>query len=540
MAFLRSHLRTRRDLLPKVARDFYDWLATEVDVHATDEADRVVVDRLGDGRVTVTIHGKSEPQAAPAFFSRTFDPKETREVRVYLHGANDVGIVRGASADDIDVRLIGGGDDDFLADSAGGGGTHFYDEKGKNTYVRKNTTVSEKEWKVPRQGGGIRFDAPWRPDWGRSISFGPAIHFVEGGGLVAGIGPRYRVSGFRRLPHKLEAGGNILIATGSGLPGLDGYYDYRFENSPNALLLDARATRYEAFRFFGYGNNSPKLSRAQSLVNQDLIAIEPMFVRQIGWREREDLDSGFGSNAVKGASDEDTVAASKEDKQKKNLKPGDLRPLIGKFFAGPIFRWNRTHPNSLVADAFEREMTRAGALAELELDKTSSTAPSKGGFRLLATATAYPALFDIDEVATTARAAAAAYVPFGASGLSAAFRLGGAIASGDIPVQEAPFIGGRTSVRGYSSRRFIGDAAAFGSAEIRVPLSGTFPLLINWNPGVFGLVDAGRVWLDGDSPGKWHAGFGGGVWLSALGQSFSIAFAHGDSNRFYLQKGMSF
>jgi hemolysin activation/secretion protein len=152
----------------------------------------------------------------------------------------------------------------------------------------------------------------------------------------------------------------------------------------------------------------------------------------------------------------------------------------------------------------------------------------------------YPAIFDIDEIATMGRASAAAYVPVGGTGLSAAFRLGGAASSGDIPVQEAPFIGGRTSVRGYTSRRFIGDAAAFGSAEIRVPLSGTFPLLINWNPGVFALVDAGRVWLDGDSPGKLHAGYGGGVWLSALGQTFSVVFAHGDSNRFYLQKGMSF
>ena len=540
MSLLRSHLRSRRDLLPKVARDFYDWLATEVDVHGTDEADRVVVDRFADGRLSVTIHGKNEALSSPAFYTRTFDPGETREVRVYLHGGNDVGVVRGSSANDIAVRLIGGGDDDFLADSAGGGGTHFYDEKGKNTYVRKNTSVSEKEWKVPRQGGGIRFDAPWRPDWGRSISFGPAFHFVEGGGLVAGIGPRYRVSGFRRLPHKLEAGGNVLIATGSGLPGVDGYYDYRFENSPNALMIESRATRYEAFRFFGYGNNSPKLSRAESLVNQDLVAVEPMFVRQIGWRAREDIDNAFGNKAVKGASDEDSVTDKKDDKEKKKLRPGDLRPLVGKFAAGPIFRWNRAHPPSLASGAFERVVTRGGGLAELELDKTSSTTPANMGFRLNAMATAYPAIFDIDEIATMARAAAALYVPVGGSGLSAAFRLGGATASGDIPVQEAPFIGGRTSVRGYSSRRFIGDAAAFGSAEIRAPLSGTFPLLINWNPGVFGLVDAGRVWLDGDSPGKWHAGYGGGVWLSALGQTFSVVFAHGDSNRFYLQKGMSF
>ena len=83
------------------------------------------------------------------------------------------------------------------------------------------------------------------------------------------------------------------------------------------------------------------------------------------------------------------------------------------------------------------------------------------------------------------------------------------------------------------------DRSAFGSAELRIPL-GTVPLLINWKSGIFGLVDAGRLWLDGESPGGWHTGFGGGVWISALGQTISAAYAHGDTNRFYLQKGLSF
>lgn len=538
---LRSRLRARRDRIPDIASDFYDWLATEVDVHGTDQAERAVIERLNDGRVTVIIHGRGDPRNSTPFFIRTFLPEETREVRVYLHGGNDAAVVRGSSADDISVRVIGGGDDDFLADSAGGGATHFYDEKGTNEYVRKDgTSVSEKEWKAPRQGGGVRFDAPWRPDWGRSISAGPAFEFVEGGGLVVGAGPRYRVSGFRRLPHKIEAGANVLLGTGNGLPGINAYGDYRFENSPSMLLLEARGTRYEAFRFFGYGNNSPKLSRAESLINQDLIAIEPRFIRQIGWRSREDLDVAFAKPETADAKAEKPEKTDSTEKNDKPKKPSRLRPLVGKIAAGPIFRWNRAHlPSGFLPGVFNTDVARAGGLIELDLDKTSATAPSDLGFRITAAATAYPAIFDIDEVASTVRGVAAAYLPLGNSGLSGAFRIGGATASGDVPVQEAPFIGGRSSVRGYTSRRFIGDAAGFGSAEIRMPM-GTVPLLINWKSGVFGFIDAGRVWIDGDSPGKWHAGIGGGVWLSALGQTLSVAFAHGDSNRFYLQKGMSF
>jgi hypothetical protein len=34
--------------------------------------------------------------------------------------------------------------------------------------------------------------------------------------------------------------------------------------------------------------------------------------------------------------------------------------------------------------------------------------------------------------------------------------------------------------------------------------------------GFFGNVDAGRVYVEGDSPGGWHSGGGGGVWLAFL------------------------
>ena len=521
MSKLRTTLRARRDRIPEVAREFYDWLASEVDLHGTDQHERAVAERMSDGRVTVTIRGKGEPASVTPFFQRTFLPEETNEVRVYLHGGDDVGIVRGASEGAITIRMIGGGDDDFLADSAGGGATRFYDEKGKNTYVRREgTRVSEKKWNTPRQGGGVRFDAPWRPDWGKSSGFGPAFDYVEGGGLVIGGGPRYMSYGFRRLPHKWNAGANILLGTRNLLPGADAYADYRFENSPLIFLFDARATRYESFRFFGYGNNTPNLGSERSRVDQDRISIEPALAWQIGWRSREDLNTGFGKD-------------SGNAQQK-------IRPLVGTVKAGPVFYWNdaKAAPGSPPGFLTNADVARAGLRAELDLDQTTSS-PATRGFTFRSEALVLPPILDIDETATTVRAVAATYMPIMSNGLHAAARIGGASSWGDVAVQDAPFLGGRSSLRGYASRRYIGDRTAFGSVELRMPI-GTIPLLINWKSGLFGLADVGRVWLDGDSPGGWHAGFGGGVWINALGQTFSAAFAHGDENRFYLQKGMSF
>ena len=518
---LRTNLRARRDRIPEVARDFYYWLASEVDLHGTDQNERAVVERHQDGTLTVTVRGKGDPASAPTFIQRTFVPGETNEVRLYMHGGDDIAVVRGASEGAITVRIIGGGDDDFLADSAGGGATRFYDEKGKNRYVRKDgTRVSEKEWKEPRQGGGIRFDAPWRPDWGKSSGFGPTFDYVEGGGLVIGAGPRYLSYGFRRLPHKWRAGANVLFGTGNGLPGANAYADYRFENSPLIFLFDARATRYESFRFFGYGNNTPKLSKSRSLVEQDLVSIEPALAWQIGWRDRENVNAGFSKDTANSAN--------------------KIRPLVGTIQAGPVFYWNDAKPAAGTPPGFLTggDMTRAGISAALDLDQTTS-APATRGFTFKSEALLLPPIMDVDETAATLRAVAATYVPIMSNGLHLAARLGGSSAWGDVAVQDAPYIGGRSSVRGYSSRRFIGDRTAFGSVELRMPM-GTVPLLINWSSGVFALADAGRVWLDGESPGKWHTGLGAGVWITALGQTFSAAYAHGEGNRFYLTKGMSF
>ena len=164
---------------------------------------------------------------------------------------------------------------------------------------------------------------------------------------------------------------------------------------------------------------------------------------------------------------------------------------------------------------------------------------ARSGWTLRGQLDGYPGILDLPEFFGKATGAAATYVPLGDAGTHAAFRVGGSAATSAAPVQDAIAIGGRSTVRGFSSQRFIGDRSAFGSAEIRVPV-GTVPFLVKWKTGAFGLVDAGRVWLDGESPGGWHTGVGGGLWFSSLGQTLSVAYANGEGHHFYLQKGMSF
>ncbi len=521
---LRSTLRARRDGLPAFAAEFYEWLATEVNVHGTDENDNAVITRHDDGRVTVLLTSANDSGPVTTFSNRTFVPSETNEVRLYLHGGKDKAVVKGASNGAITLRLIGGGGDDTLADSTNGKATTFYDTRVGNEFtIADGTRISYEDWREPTQGAGVKFDSPWRPDWGKKFGFGPTADYGHGAGLIVGFGPRYQSQGFRRLPHKWKIDANVLYGLGNRKPGANLNVDYRAENSPLAVLLAARATKFEEFRFHGYGNDVEEVDKRLSQTGQDLIAIEPALVWQIGWRGRENLNNDFS--------------------RVKTVFPG-LRPLEGKAEVGPVVYWNDPAPDagsplSDLALADNGDFGRAGLRLGLSLDRTSSGPVSDKGWTFDGELSGFPPLWDVEEAFSTAGATLAAYLPLPGNGTHLALKAGGEIASGSYPVQHAPAIGGRRTVRGYGYQRFRGESATFGSAEIRVPL-GIVPLLVKWQSGIFGLADAGRVWFDGRSPGGWHSGFGGGFWLSSLGQTFSVSYAHGEEHRFYFQRGLSF
>jgi hypothetical protein len=538
-ARLRSVLRARRDALPSVAMAFYGQLATHVDVYGTEDDERAEVVRHPDGRVTVTIegddaarteagspegsqNGEAVPAPSPPYYQRTFIPVETKEVRVYLLGGNDKAAVRGDASDAIAVRVIGGYDDDVLADSAGGGATHLYDSDGENELITASGThVNVRPYREPAIAHGMRVWSSWKPDWGGDGGWGPAFAHKAGAGLIVGVSRSARSYGFRRLPHLWQVKGTALLGTMNGRFALHGDADYRRENSPVAFTVAARASQLDPFRFYGYGNATPSVSRDVSLVNQTVLSFEPSVVLHLGWRERE---------------------TTKTEAFREEPTAPRLRPVVGRLQAGPIVSWiDPEHVRNSPLARSEQPGTSAfghvGFQTSLELDQTDEDAVPMRGWRLRAEAKGFPPLWNLPESFATTRADASVYVPLIPNRAHLAVRGGATMVSGLFPAQYAATIGGWRTLRGYSWERFSGDAAVDGSTELRVPV-GTVNLLVRWNAGIFGLADAGRVWMSGESEGRWHTSFGGGVWLEALGRAISVAYAKGEAHRFYLKTGL--
>lgn len=548
---LENLLRERRDRLPAVAMQLYRDLAKDVDLHGTELADRVDIVRHNDGRVTVTMgpakasmvasvvtrdnnrvvtESAGEVAGGDVYYQRTFIPPETGEIRVYLGKGDDVASITGSDNNSITVRVIGEEGKDSFTDAAGGN-VRFYDEDSYTLVA--GSPVEDKRWNAPTPKVGLRIGLPWRPDWGGRRGLGFVVDHKTGAGLVLGAGIKAKDYGFRRLPHHWNGSANFLYGTGNGRMGVKGALDYRFENSGVAVTADARASEIESVRFFGYGNDTPDIPSAAAMVDQRIVAFEPALVYHVGWRLREDNFNEIRGAEGNVAEGEDTIAPRRQ-----------MRVTTGKLSIGPSVMWVDPEtkigsPLDLANPTGSDPYSMAGLKLAAQFDRTDNDAMPTSGYTLRANAVGYPALMGLDDAFGTVSALATAYIPIRSGGTHFALRAGGATGMGEVPFQFAPSIGGRSSLRGFSSRRFTGDRSANAGVEFRVPV-GEVNLFVRSKLGVFALADAGKVWMDGASPGGWHTGLGGGFWLSALGKSVSVAYAQGESGKLYLRLGQMY
>jgi hypothetical protein len=477
---LLAALRGRRDALPVAAADFHAFLAKRVDVYLTDRPERATARFAPDGALTL----EAGTDAAP-LFRRTFDPRETEEVRLYLLGGDDDVRVDGRGP--IRLRVIGGDGHDRLDDAAGGG-TRFYDDPGSVVAAGPGTRHDARPYTVPP---GPK-NAPWIPprDWGRRTTAAPWLSYGSELGAFVGYGLRSLSFGFREHPwarrHVLRGGWSF----GSSAPRLEYRGEWRLEGGDTLLRLDARLSGVDKVRFHGYGNESPSAP----------------------WPDP-------GVDPYRSSSDELMLAPA--------LVLSSDGP--SSLAVGPVFEFSEARlSDALLADGpapyGAGRFAALGVRADWRFDRRDRTTyPTRGGL-LAARAGAYPRLLDVRSAYGFLEGEATALASAGP--LTFAGRVGGRRLLGEYPLTAAAYLGGtglevlgsaspRVTVRGLEDRRYAGDASLFANAELRVPLFRA-TLLVPTQWGVFAFVDSGRIWHASESSRRWHTGRGGGLWFSVL------------------------
>lgn len=487
-------LRQRRDHLPEAARRYYRLLAGYVDVHTSDAADSGSFDREHD-RTVVRVFAKGRP-----YYSRTFDPRETREIRLYLHGGRDRVVVRGPGGGPV-IRVVGGGGDDELVDSSTGGAVHFYDDRGANHVVRgRHTSVDLRAYVPPP----IDTNTLGRPrDWGaRAVPF-TWVSFGSDIGLFVGGGIQRTGYGFRTVPYHARTTLRAGYATAAASGRADFLEEIRDFPGHASTTLHLRASGIDILRFFGFGNEtSDSGSTAFHKVPQQQYLIAPA----VTWGLSSPAQLSLG-----------VIVKDAETRLDPTRLIGAVRPYgVGSF-------------------------QQFGATGALQVDTRDRAAWATRGVHITASGSAYPKALDVRQAFGSLSAQAATYltVPHGPT---VALRVGGSRVFGPYPFFEAAFVGGATTVRGFAEHRFAGDAALWGNAELRASL-GHASLLMPIEFGGLGLADAGRVFVSGERSDVWHGAVGGGLWFAFLSRANTLVVTAARSRErtgVYVRAGFSY
>ena len=494
-------LRARRDGLVREALSYYDFLSHEVEIHATNAAEVAEITRVDPHHMDVAVRARDADQP---YFTRRFDDRETQEIRLVLWGGDDQVTVRGAPKPRIRIRVVGGAGNEIFIDSTRSGSVHFYDDRGQTTSegtrrVAVNTKHHD-EW--------IGSDANRYPprDWGTWNRPLPWFEVNSDLGLFIGGGLLRTEYGFRRAPFasQISVRGGYSTAARSGKVDIVG--EFHPENTLHFWQIHGLASGTDVLRYYGQGNDTPiNGSHAFYRVRRNLYALEPMFVVPLG------------------------------------------RVLTVSI--GPVARYSKTEDNAgrFIAPLRDsllggRDFGQLGGRLRLDLDTRDRPVYPRHGLRLGVVGEVEPGIWDVPRTYASGEVTVEAFVS--AASLpgrpTLAIRGGGRRVWGNFPFFESAFLGGASTLPGYHANRFAGDASVYGGAELRLTV-GHSHLAIPAVWGFYGNIGGGRVYLDGNSPGGWHSGEGGGIWLGLLNSpnGFSLGVAS-SSEGTMIQSGLAF
>ncbi len=499
---LASTLRARRDALPGAWDEFYRMLTDKVDVRASLEDEVVDVLRAADGSVTITMSVPDE--ADEPYFERRFVESETREIRIYLRDGDDRIVFRGPGDSDILVRVIGGTDDDSYVFEGDRGRVRLYDHEGANTTIgARAPRIDDKPFEVWEWSEENK-DMPL--DWGRRTLpiFGSG--YSADLGVLIGAGARFESYGFQKRDYAsaFDVRAAFSPQAVKGIAEVDGRINR--ENSSVFWTVSARVSRLDVLSFYGLGNAQPAAG-PESFHDVDLT--------------RTSASVGFGVSPEPWF---ELTGYATIDRSSTQDNTDRFFETLGQVYGSGVFV--------------------SGALGgSLTFDPMVDDRRSGNRFRLRLFGEVYPEVFDTERTFGRAGGDVSVLVATSAwPALAVAFRGGGEQAHGQYPWHRAAFIGGTSTVRGYAQNRFAGEASLWGSGEVRLRVAKP-RVVVPVAVGVFGFFDAGRVFVESESPGGWHTAPGGGLFLQPVAQPFLFRIGAGqsdESTRFFASFGLPY
>lgn len=525
---LLEKLKSRRDGLKEASNEYYEHVNEVVEIYTTDKDDYV---RVGLNPVTgidygrgkdftmITIFERDEnagESKADVLRQRMFDNNITEEIRIYVQDGDDKVIIGGKSDNAPTIRIIGGDGKDEIVNSSDEK-VYFYDDGKKSQtkgdvswdkdkfplryektlaeYKSKkdNLTKDEKD-KYEDEIGNLRYDVPLPPDkFGVAFAY-PIFNYNPDIGPFFGGAYYYTKYGFRMDPYLYKLSFMAGYAPKKkDLTGLvvDLNFDFLGIIKRSALNLHLRKSGIEINNYFGQGNNS--------VYNK----------------------SADDSDYYKVKHEEYIAEPSVSFPTNKNVK----------FTIGVKYKNFNPEPNeklSSLSHIYPLETVNLlGVTGGIEYDKRDHPTAPFTGYYFSLSGGYFPKIFDDIYGFGKVTADLRGYLGH-KQNVSLALRLRGEKVFGDYPFFESAFLGGSSILRGFSGERFAGDGSLFASSEVRLKLF-KMNFLLPETIGIFAFGETGRVYLKDEESKKWHAGYGGGLFMFLIDRNITFKFTYARS-----------
>lgn len=509
---LEEMLISRRDRLHTASMEYYEHLADVVDIYGSDKRELAEINRRDDDHVEVTIHDldKEGRSKGDPLFHRVFD-RDTREIRVYMLGGNDSVMVKGHTSSSILARVIGGDGDDIMIDRSEVDGflsaetqTYFYDSDPGGSITEGPSSTIDRSKAKEAKNDQERFE-PLLNDRGSEDVYFPWINYNSDLGVFVGGHATFTYYGFRADPYRMRADLRLGFAT------TPRQFKGEFRIDNREIIPGIRTeilvgySGLEVLNYYGLGNESARDKEAEK---NDFYRVE---------QKQSRFRLLFGIPLLDG------VEWSINGEAKRIQTSLDDSTFL-----------------SLDTTGIPEGAVSIGT--GLTIDTRRSTLKAQNGFYIDLRGSYFPKVI-VREAFTRLSGDIRAYLSARiGTEVTLALRAAGEKLWGEFPYFESAYIGGSGTLRGFSSQRFAGDASLVGNAELRVHL-GKVKLIFPGQLGIFGLADAGRVFLDGESSTKLHTGFGGGLWFSVIEPANTITVAAAQSDEklgIYVVAGFGF
>lgn len=521
-----SKLKMRRDNLQWASDEFYGLVNKYADIFCSDKEDFIEVNRFNDSATIVIIYKRDKNisnNREEILFHKIFDNNLTMDLRIHMNEGDDKAYIYGETNEGPIIRIIGGeGKDEFIDESIVHGyflsitpfssakqKTYFYDSGNKSKVSEGPGTVYDhSKWPEPKDDNE-KYE-PQQVDRGHNWLPVPIIGLDTDYGLTIGGGVQLNKYNFRMIPQEYMQQLTVSYATRFG--NFAAAYDADFYSvlRGGRLNLFVAATEQFVTRYFGYGNETsydPELEKNDYYeTNQTLITFFPTIFYNFTKKVRGSL--GISFIHTKTSIQNDTLLS---DFRFGNYGLGELSPF--------------------------------GIHFGCELNGKDKQEYPLNGYWMNFNLRIFPAINDIPAAFYFTGVDLRTYLtPEFLKFTTLALRVGGSKVFGKYPFYAGATIGGKDNLRGYNNKRFSGDAAVFGQAELRFFIS-QINILFKSKIGLNLFGETGRVFTENDVSDRWHPSFGVGLWAAYLNSTIIgltyIAFSP-DRTTFNMGFGMDF